>query len=67
LVVGKHGCTALCHTRMYQSGGIVVGAFHLLQFNKRLSDERVKRQSGFIFEQRKAVFSYLGNCPYFLT
>jgi hypothetical protein len=30
LVMGKHNSTALCHTCMYQSGGIVVGTFNLL-------------------------------------
>ena len=34
LLMCKHGHTVLCHTRMYQSHGIVVGAIHCVQFYK---------------------------------
>ena len=33
----KHYGTLLCHTRMCQGGGIVVGAIYLLELDKRRS------------------------------
>jgi hypothetical protein len=56
LVMGKHSCTALCHTRMYQSGGIVVGTFNLLKFYKRITGGELKRQRDYFWTKKGSLF-----------